>query len=83
MKISSQEENDMIEEIIDRMNPNKNQFLFYLGLNDFETEGVYKWISDGTEMTFNNFYRGRYYPNGAYHFYICLVILLVILIILY
>ena len=50
----------MIEEIIDGLNPNGNKFLFHLGLNDIETEGVWKWTSDNSKMTFDNFYRGKF-----------------------
>ena len=58
-KITSQAENDKIEELQRRMQPNGNKFLYHIGLNDIEEEGIYRWESDGSLMTFDNFYRGK------------------------
>ena len=67
VKISTREENKMIRKIVNNLNlDNNDRFVFYLGLNDLEKEGVYKWISDGSEISFDNFYRGRYDKSYAY-----------------
>ena len=58
-KITSQVENDKIEEFQKRMDPSGNKFLYHIGLNDIAEEGIYRWESDGSPMTFDNFYRGK------------------------
>ena len=60
-KITSQSENDMITGLVNRIGRNRNKFFFHIGLNDIAEEGVYRWVSDNTMMSFNNFYRGNYY----------------------
>ena len=57
-KITSNNENKEIENIINRVDPSKNKFFFHIGLNDIETEGTYRWTSDDSEKEFNNFYNG-------------------------
>jgi len=58
-KITSQTENDQIEALISRIDPAKNKYFFHLGLNDIAVEGEYRWESDDSQISFNNFYRGK------------------------
>ena len=61
-KITSQEENDKIKGLLKSVFPLSNcstKIHFHLGLNDIEDEGVYRWTSDDSTMSYDNFYRGN------------------------
>ena len=58
-KITSQTENDQVEALISRIDPAKNKYFFHLGLNDIAVEGEYRWVSDDSKISFDNFYRGK------------------------
>ena len=58
-KITSQAENDQIEALISRIDPAKNKNFFHIGLNDIAVEGEYRWVSDDSKISFNNFYSGK------------------------
>ena len=61
VKITSKEENDKILEIINDTGNAVQRRKFWLGLNDIENEGDFRWISDNSVKGYDNFDSGKSY----------------------
>ena len=59
-KITSKAENYMIAGLIDSWDPDKSNYDFHIGLNDQAYEGTYKWVSDGSELSWSNWGDGNF-----------------------
>ena len=59
VKITSQVETDNIVKLWKKVNQYSQHNWFYIGLNDIEEEGVYRWESDKSIMEYDNFHLGK------------------------